>query len=102
MDILPPTEEGRMRARAFDPESLPFVSAKLAYAAPMAEKPFNYTYGPPPGMPRSNAIPDEREVKIHSLRPIERDLSLDGQGFEIMPQQSAVVDFYDEGELRRV
>jgi hypothetical protein len=91
-----------MRAREYEPEILPFVSAKLAYVAPMAEKPFNYTYGPPPGMPRSNAIPDEREVKVHSLRPVERALSLDGEGFAIVPQESKVADFYDEAELERV
>jgi hypothetical protein len=91
-----------MRARAVEPQSLPFVRAKLAYAAPMAEKAFNYTYGPPPGMPRSNAIPDEREVPIHSLRPIADALSLDGAGFAVVPNRSEVGDFYDEAELRRV
>ena len=58
--------------------------------------------GTPPGMPRSNAIPDEREVAIHSLRPIERELALDGQGFSVVPHKSAVADFYDEAELLRV
>jgi len=91
-----------MRARVPDPEALPFVLGKLTYAAPMAEKPFNYTYGPPPGMPRSNAIPEEHEVPIHSLRPIERELALDGQGFSVVPHRSAVADFYDEAELLRV
>jgi hypothetical protein len=91
-----------MSASALHPESLPSVRAKLTYAAPMAAKPFNYTYGPPPGMPRGNTIPDLREVAIHSARPIERDLSLDEEGFAIVPQTSAVADFWDEDELRRV
>ena len=78
-----------MRARALDPETLPDVPARLAYAAPMADKPYNDTYGPPPGMPRSNAIPDEREVQIHSLRPIAAALSLDGQSFAVVPNRSA-------------
>lgn len=91
-----------MTASALHPESLPSVRAKLTYAAPMAARPFNYTYGPPPGMPRGNTIPDLREVAIHSARPIERDLSLDEEGFAIVPQKSAVADFWDEDELRRV
>ena len=91
-----------MRARVTEPETLPFVRGKLSYAAPMAETPFNYTYDPPPGMPRSNAIPDVREVPIHSLRPIEREISLDGEGFAVVPHRSAVADFYDEAELLRV
>jgi hypothetical protein len=91
-----------MTAPSVDPASLPSVSAIVNYVAPMTETPFNYTYGPPPGMPRSNAVPDPRTVAIHSLRPIESALSLDGAGFAIAPHKSAVADFYDEDELTRV
>jgi hypothetical protein len=91
-----------MRATAPEPQALPFVPGKLTYAARMAERPFNYTYGPPPGMPRSNAIPEEHEVPIHSLRPIETLISLDGEGFAVVPHKTAVADFYDEAELLRV
>ncbi|HUB95198.1 MAG TPA: CmcJ/NvfI family oxidoreductase [Stellaceae bacterium] len=82
--------------------SLPFVSATLNYCAPMAEKVFNYTYDPPPGMPRTNAVPELRTVTIHSARPIEGELSLDVEGFALQPCKSAVADFYDEDELARV
>ena len=91
-----------MRARAQDPARLPFVEGKLNYLAPMDETPFNYTYGPPPGMPRTNARYDERVMPIYSARPIARELSLDREGLELVEQRSAVKDFYDEGELRRV
>jgi hypothetical protein len=82
--------------------SLPSVSAALNYCAPMTEKLFNYTYDPPPGMPRSNAVPEPHTVAIRSARPVGRDLSLDGEGFAIVPNKSAVGDFYDEDELIRV
>jgi hypothetical protein len=36
------------------------------------------------------------------LRPIADALSLDGQGFAVVPNRSAVADFYDEAELQRV
>ena len=91
-----------MSAISVDPASLPSVQAALNYVAPMTEKPFNYTYGPPPGMPRTNAVQDPRTVAIHSLRPVERELSLDGEGFAIAHHKSAVADFYDEDELTRV
>jgi hypothetical protein len=91
-----------MSATASHPESLPSVSALLNYCAPMTEKLFNYTYDPPPGTPRSNAIPDERTVAIHSARPIATDLSIDVEGFALVPHKSAVADFYDEDELTRV
>jgi hypothetical protein len=100
--MLARKEDRAMIASAQHPESLPSVRAKLTYSAPMKEKPFNYTYGPPPGMPRANTIPDEREVAIHSARPIEPELSLDGEGFAVAPQKSAVADFWDEDELTRV
>jgi len=83
-------------------DDLPSVSATLNYCAPMTEKPFNYTYDPPPGMPRTNTLPDLRTVAIHSARPIGRNLSLDDEGFAVVPNKSAVGDFYDEDELVRV
>lgn len=91
-----------MSASTVDPASLPSVPARMNYVAPPTEKMFNYTYGPPPGMPRTNAVTDERTVLVHSLRPVERGISLDVEGFEVVPHKSAVADFYDEAELKRV
>ena len=39
-------------------EELPYVEANLHYLLPMAEKPVNYTYEPPAGIPRQNGIYD--------------------------------------------
>jgi hypothetical protein len=39
-------------------ERLPRVEGLLNYLAPMAEKPMNLTYDPPPGVPRSTGIPE--------------------------------------------
>ena len=33
-------------------EELPYVEANLYYLVPMVEKPVNYTYEPPAGIPR--------------------------------------------------
>ena len=34
---------------------LPHIEATLNYLAPMAERPRNYTFDPPPGVARSNS-----------------------------------------------
>lgn len=91
-----------MALSTLHPESLPSVPGKMNYVAPMAEPMFNYTYGPPAGMPRTNATIDERTVQVHSLRPVAREVSLDVEGFAVVPHRSEVGDFYDEAELKRV
>jgi hypothetical protein len=81
---------------------LPFVEAKLNYLAPMPEKPFNYTYDPPPGVPRTNAVYDERVIAIHNARPIAARLTLDGEGIALAERRTSQRDFDDEDELRRI
>src|SRR6267378_4269413 len=76
-------------------ERLPHVEGVLNYLAHMAEKPMNLAYDPPPGVPRSNGLPEPRVMAIHDARAVMGRLSLD-------EHRSAVKDFYDEDELRRV
>ncbi len=83
-------------------ETLPQVEAVLNYLAPMADRPRNYTYEPPAGVPRSNIVTDTHIVPVHSARPIAADVSLDREGFALLHQRSAVRDFYDDEEVRRV
>jgi hypothetical protein len=83
-------------------ERLPHVEGLLNYLAPMAEKPMNLTYDPPPGVPRSTGIPEPRVMLIHDARPVASRLTLDGEGLAHIEHRSAVKDFYDEDELRRV
>ncbi|MGA2128910.1 MAG: CmcJ/NvfI family oxidoreductase [Xanthobacteraceae bacterium] len=83
-------------------ETLPHVVAELHYLAPMAERPRNYTFDPPAGTPRSNAAYEARKLPIYDARPVASEISLDREGFAVVPQQSAVHDFYDDDEVRRV
>jgi hypothetical protein len=39
---------------------------------------------------------------IHDARPVTGRLTLDGEGLALVEHRSAVKDFYDEDELRRV
>jgi len=81
---------------------LPHVDAELNYLKPMAERPRNYTYDPPAGVPRSNTAPESHTVPIHSLRPIASEISLDQEGFALLQQETAVGDFWDDDEVRRI
>lgn len=81
--------------------NLPSIEATLNYVARMSERPRNYTFDPPPGIPRSNIEPEAHTVAIHDVRPIASSVSLDHEGFAVLHHASAVHDFWDEDELRR-
>jgi hypothetical protein len=85
-----------------DAHALPSVTGDVVYIAKSAEKPHTYTYEPPPGQPRSNIVEDRHTVRIHDMRPIAADLSLDVHGFQLLTAPTATQDLYDEDELRRV
>src|SRR5690348_15150725 len=84
------------------PFHLPYVEADLHYLAPMTERPRNYTFDPPPGIPRSNTKHEAHRVPIYDARPVVHGVSLDREGFAIVQHQSAVRDFWGEDEVRRV
>ena len=83
-------------------DDLPYVEGVLNYLAPMAERPMNLAYDPPPGVPRSTGMPEPHRVTIYDARPLAGRLSLDSEGLAVVKHNSAVRDFYDEDELRRV
>ena len=83
-------------------DRLPHVDAVLNYLVPMHEKPRNYAYEPPPGVPQTNASWEPHAMPIHDIRAAAGGFSLDGAGLELVEHESAVRDFYDEDELRRV
>jgi hypothetical protein len=83
-------------------QSLPYVEAELNYLAPTGERPRYYAYEPD-SSDRPAVMPIEpHTVQIHTLRPIADELGLDVQGFALLDQRSAVRDFWDDDEVRRV
>lgn len=83
--------------------ALSFVTADLNYLTPTADRPRTYTFDPPPaGQPKSNIVPEPHGLPIHDIRPISESVSLDGEGFALVRQKSAVKDFYDEDEVKNV
>ena len=82
--------------------NLASVQADMNYLAPMLERPRNYTFEPPPGVPRSNAVNVAHRVPIHDARPVADRVSLDANGFALVNHRSAVRNFFDDEEVRRV
>lgn len=80
---------------------LPTIAADLNYLIPTAEKPFNYLYDPPPGIPRQNVNFDTHRVTIHDGRSLVSNLSLDREGFAFIAQASTVKDFFNQDEIYR-
>ena len=83
-------------------DRLPYVEAELNYLAATGERPRYYAYerdanDPPPHMPY-----EAHKMQIHDLRPIQHELGLDVQGFALREQRTAVKDFWDDDEVRRV
>jgi hypothetical protein len=83
-------------------EKLPIVEAELSYLIPMVEKPVNYTYEPPTGIPRHNGKYETRRLPIRDARPIAQNLSLDREGFAFAVYHSNVQNFYDDAEIEGV
>ncbi|RZN33153.1 CmcJ/NvfI family oxidoreductase [Bradyrhizobium sp. Leo121] len=83
-------------------ESLPFVTAELNYLAPTAGKPRTYAFDPPPGEPKSTALPEPHNVPIFDGRLIAGQFSLDREGFALVKHPTVVKNYYDDNEIRRV
>src|ERR1700722_6419177 len=81
---------------------LSFVNADLNYLTPSRDRPRNYTYEPPAGVPRSNIVPEPHILPVHDLRPLLESISLDREGFALVNQHSAVNNLYDDDEVKRV
>lgn len=83
-------------------EVRPWVKAELNYLAPSRERPRTYTYDPPAGEPRTTTVNEPHRVVISDARPILSEVSLDEEGFGLVQHRSAVRDFYDDEEVKRV
>jgi len=78
------------------------IEAPMNYLVNTREKPVSYTYEPPPGVPRRSGKIIEETIWIIDGRPVADKLSLDQQGFMLTHHETAVRDFYDADEVRRV
>jgi hypothetical protein len=79
-----------------------WVAASMSYLADLSVKPVSYNPPKGTGTPRREGNYRFFPVKVHDARPRAADLSLDREGFALARHATAVADFYDEDEVRRV
>lgn len=91
-----------MSLQSVSTEGLPWVKAELNYLAPTRQRPRTYTFDPPVGVARTTVVNDPHEVAIIDARRLLADVSLDEEGFGLVQHKSAVRDFYDDEEVKRV
>src|SRR5262252_6180370 len=91
-----------MSLQANGVDRLSHVLADMNYLGAMSERPRNYTFEPPAGVPWSNVVNETRAVTIHDARPVAGQVSLDANGFALLGHASAVRDFFDDEEVKRV
>ena len=83
-------------------DHLPYVEAELNYLGATQVRPRYYAYEPDANDAPSVMPYEPHTMQIRSLRPIMGELGLDVQGFALVEQRSAVRDFWDDDEVRRV
>lgn len=61
-------------------------------------------YKPPVGLPRTNYEVEPHVVKVHNVRPLMQDLSLDRNGFEVLQLNSELeyADFSSPQKIKDV
>jgi hypothetical protein len=87
--------------QAGESRAWPAIEASLNYITESSQKPVYYAYEPPAGIPKVTGDFVARTVPISNAREVINDLSLDRQGFELTHQETAVLDFYDQDEVKR-
>ena len=83
---------------AFSPVLPDVTTATLQFLRPMRERPVSYQYDPPDGIPVRTGTYDPHAVQIRNARPLA--LSLDAEGFTLVPAQSDFSDYDDDAAIR--
>src|SRR5207244_13607486 len=77
------------------------MQAEITYTRDTGEKLVNETFGPNNIRRRTSGMEERHRVDIANGREA-RDLALDKNGFVLVEHRSAVRDFFDVDELKRV
>lgn len=75
------------------------VVAPINYIVPIGDKPFSYTYEPPPGKPWRNTAYEPQPMAVRDARRLTEQPTLETAGFTLVEAPSAVSDFYDERQI---
>jgi hypothetical protein len=77
------------------------VESVLNYTLKTGVRPVSYTFDPPPGVPRYSGEVDSRTVTIRDARRVS-GLSLDSNGFDLIPHRSTLADWASFQDPERV
>ena len=89
-------------ASALDPAALDTVTAPVQFSVDTGETPVALVKRPGQGQDDRSGAFEYRDVAIHDGRPVADRFDLDRDGFLLMRRDTAVEDFYDDAEVRRV
>src|SRR5215472_13904694 len=78
------------------------VDATVNYLSPMSEKPVNYAFPPPPGIPQRSGRFERQLVSIRDARRLARRPSLDREGFLLIRYPTSVENLQDESAVRSI
>ena len=81
---------------------LPSVVARLGYLKPGDERPYEYAYEPPAGMPWQNCEYEMRAMRITDARSFSAAPAVHREGFELWDAPSDVTDFGDEQAIVKI
>lgn len=85
-----------------DRARLESVKTRAQFTVNTGEAPVALVSKPGAGMDQRTGTFEDRDIVVHDGRPIADQLDLDRQGFELMRYETAVKDFFDDEEVRRV
>lgn len=77
------------------------VTSSVSYVKLTTDKPFNYMFEPPKGVPWESCEYEQREVQIRDERQSLSAPTLDRAGFELLQSPTTMKNFLDQEEVRR-
>ena len=78
------------------------VSSSVQFTVNTGETPKSLVKNPGEGAEDRTGTFEWRDIVVHDARPIADQIDLDGEGFVLMNRETAVQDFLDDEEVRRV
>ena len=84
------------------PATLETVSSSVQFTVDTGETPVSLVNNPGEGADDRSGTFEWRDIVIHDARPIADQIDLDGEGFVLVNHETAVEDFLDDAEVRRV
>ena len=89
-------------ASTIDSTVLGSVSTSVQFTVKTGETPVSLVKNPGEGAEDRTGTFEWRDIVVHDARPIADQINLDGEGYMLVNHETAVEDFLDDAEVRRV